>query len=394
MHPERIFESTKPRYNANCAAFVTSLFETVLPFSFGVWLPCYCSLLHKVFECIVILIYIFLNLQSHRVRTLGDRGIIVASNTSALPEQLWWQRVHLNMGFLEELYEESLQPFRKDGGTPYPTSQADIDFHQASKSESTKGPSMSRMEATAQIMRHNSENRKLPLPPKEQAAIDNLLDMILDVEDGYRWGPDLAIKCFRDLDLVFFGGHLQGHVCVSWQSLASKWPARILGMQALGVTLLGWGGKTKIFLDRDIIFKDRRYNSPFVLMFETLLHEMVHAYDLVVCPWWKPDKPHGQHFQTSISVVHDRAVRLLNIPAIALTEPYRQHHFFADDIGKHLYCGRDSEGQTGQCWADSDRWKAVHVVGGRNGGNHKRPPTRKRDETRHRKTDGRQCVVM
>ena len=149
------------------------------------------------------------------------------------------------MNFLEVLRKEALQPFHKNTGTWYPTRQADIEFHRASKFlNRNNGSFLSIDEATEEILYQNSVDRKLPLAREEQQAIENLVDLVLDVQDGCRWGPDLAIKCFKDLDLVFFGGRLEGYVCVSWCLARNQWLAKLrcedtLRPNELGVTFAG-----------------------------------------------------------------------------------------------------------------------------------------------------------
>lgn len=38
---------------------------------------------------------------------------------------------------------------------------------------------------------------------------------MVDAEE-YEYGPDIIVKAFADLDLVFFDGRLRGNVCVQW----------------------------------------------------------------------------------------------------------------------------------------------------------------------------------
>ena len=40
--------------------------------------------------------------------------------------------------------------------------------------------------------------------------------MIREVEKESRFGPDLLVKTWVDLDRVFFAGRLRGHVLVRW----------------------------------------------------------------------------------------------------------------------------------------------------------------------------------
>ena len=116
----------------------------------------------------------------------------------------------------QHLYQQAFEQFHADSGTQYPCSQSDINFHHRERfPHPNKGPFVSAIEATSEIIRHNKEASKIQL--HELAAIDRLIDAILDAEDnGY--GPDIIIKAFADLDLVFFNGRLRGNACVQWAS--------------------------------------------------------------------------------------------------------------------------------------------------------------------------------
>jgi len=285
-----------------------------------------------------------------------------------------------------EIQAEALEPFREDKGTIYPTVQAELDFHQAYKFHlRNRGPFIEPLQASTALMQHNSPGRLIRA--EEQAAIKRLLDLVLDVEDGYKWGPDVAIKCFADLDLVFFGGHLSGNVVVKWASCEKDRRLRIFhSNKSYGLTeyrLFREKGQTRIVLNTDALLTDGRCLLSFRMMFSTLLHEMCHAYDLVVCPrpWllmgW--EDAHGEHFCLRLTAVHRRAERLLGLCAIDEWEPYDRHHYFADEHGGgYLTCSGGLAVQQG-IEAGTHRWSDAHVRSSRNGG-------RNREE--------RKCVMM
>ena len=97
------------------------------------------------------------------------------------------------------------------------------------------------------------------------------------------WTPDLAIKCFADLDRVYFFGQLLGRVRLRWKG-STKELRRTLGpgyMNTLGVTCVE--PRTivpcaRIILNAELIFLGpmRKY-SPKRETFATLLHEMLHG---------------------------------------------------------------------------------------------------------------------
>lgn len=106
---------------------------------------------------------------------------------------------------------------------------------------------------------------------KEQHAIDRLLAM-LEKACQEPWGPDLAIKVFCDLDAVFFGGKLKGHVCITWADVG-EFPER----NVFGHTIFLGQGKAVIQLNAQFVFFDWGVEDGrlFAQMLATVLHEMV-----------------------------------------------------------------------------------------------------------------------
>lgn len=269
---------------------------------------------------------------------------------------------------------EALQPCREDRGTIYSSTQAELDFHQASRFRSrSKGPFVTRIQATTQLMCHNDLKRQVP--SEEQAAIDRLLDLIKNVEGGWEWGPDIAIKCFADLDLVFFGGKLRGNVRVKWISCAKSTRYRVLRVQeSFGLTehpRIFERGHCCIILNTDTLLNDDRSLLWFRAMFSTLLHEMCHAYEHVMCPrhWLSigGEEAHGENFCARISAVHRRAGQILGLEAIGYWEPYMRPHSFANaEQGEFLVCG---EGQLTQDdgYTETDQWGEPHARNAHNG---------------------------
>lgn len=247
---------------------------------------------------------------------------------------------------IDRMFNEAFQPFRKDKGTSYPSHQSEINFHKISSFTSrNKGPFMNEADATEFMMNHNSLTKRART--SEQAAIDRLATAVRDFHrDGYKWGPDLAIKAFSDLDLVFFGGHLSHNVSVIWSSNETDSrlgkPTCDHSQQAvvLGATErrhgVGERGQCRIVLNAEAIFSRNSRKDPFTRMMGTLLHEMVHAYDYARCPTAQEldgdGMRHDAHFGTRIRVVHDRAERLLRLRVIEEGEPYKQKIFFTKEL--------------------------------------------------------------
>ncbi|MCJ1271916.1 hypothetical protein MMC22_011821 [Lobaria immixta] len=204
-------------------------------------------------------------------------------------------------------------------GTPYPCDQYDLD-ECTFGSDRPPRSQHSRTSATA-----NLENFLRP-----GARIDSVVHAaVARLRAGLRihdWKPDLLIKAFNDLDIVFFGGKLRGHTTIRWHR-ASRWiqqprppqgrhhplvRTKYLSPRKAAIQLNAWG----IFLDTPNIKE---------AMWKVTLHEMVHAYVDVMCGVRDPTPyeqsrgwhdGHGLMFRRLIHAVHERAMRLLNISAI------------------------------------------------------------------------------
>ena len=184
----------------------------------------------------------------------------------------------------EELFEEAAWDVSPDTGTEYPCTKRDLDAsggkyrladshrHPAELiamwfSEPNTGPKVGIRQAALDIFHYNAPGR-IP-SAKEEDAIERLCIMLANACEGH-WGPDVAIKCFCDLDTVFFRGKLRGHVCVTWAG-RSEFPSFTWGQ----TTSLGHG-KALIQLNARYIFlgPDSWEERPLNQTLQTLLHEM------------------------------------------------------------------------------------------------------------------------
>ena len=184
----------------------------------------------------------------------------------------------------QQLYDAAFADVTLDSGSDYECTQNDLEatgglarqeyqdddhkYRKASKrtwfSKPNHGPFVTGRQASRDIFEHNDLRRK---PNKfERVAIERLSEAI---DSGRRgdWSPDLIIKAFCDLDIVFFGGQLRGHVCVRWQPDWSE-PGGI----TWGTTVFLHEGKCAIRLNADKILLD--HSRHFESMFGTMLHEM------------------------------------------------------------------------------------------------------------------------
>ena len=181
----------------------------------------------------------------------------------------------------QELYDTVFTDITLDTGTNYACIQSDLEAtgglsrqqypeddskdRKASNrkwfSQPNRGPFVTPRQASRDIFEHNDMRRK---PGRyESGAIARLSEAINAGRRG-DWSPDLIIKAFCDLDTVFFGGQLRGHVCVRWQP---DWAPR-----ASGQTVFLGDGKCSMRLNADNLLLEHPH--PFEGMFATTLHEM------------------------------------------------------------------------------------------------------------------------
>ena len=161
-------------------------------------------------------------------------------------------------------------------GTPYQISQRDIDATQQFSSHNER-PFVSAGRATQQLLLQNVP--RIVYSSRECAAMERLSAALSNARRS-GWHPDLIIKSFFDLDVLFFGGVLRGNVCFDWgdPDLVNNYE-RVSG-DFLGITDCRRPGRAKIFLNARRIFLGSGLGlwtapmDPFKFMFATALHEM------------------------------------------------------------------------------------------------------------------------
>ena len=222
--------------------------------------------------------------------------------------------------FNKKLYESAFLRFSAKSGSSYPCKQSEIDFHHRGEFLANKGPFVTATQATKEVMGWNDEKRATP--QKELDIIRALAMAIQDATKNFRFGPDLIIKATADLDRVFFGGRLRGHIVVKWVDQTgrhestrgtcrqSQYGQALIELSATNILLRKWTGVG---------------DNPATQMFATLLHEMCHAYEHVRCPSIHRQRvdSHGEHFATKLRVVHDRAIRIIGTGSIKGWEPWK-----------------------------------------------------------------------
>ncbi|MCJ1267876.1 hypothetical protein MMC22_007762 [Lobaria immixta] len=213
-------------------------------------------------------------------------------------------------------------------GTPYPCNQHDLDRCDFG---SDRPPHSLQTQDHATTYLEHFLDPNAPISSTVQAAMVRL-QAALRIHD---WKPDLIIKAFNDLDIVFFDGKLRGRTTIHWRR-GSWWAelersrgrphksfavTRSLHHRRAAIELNAWG----MFMNT----ADAK-----VAMWKITLHEMVlylysptiqHAYQEVTCgPGFATQYDHsrgwhdghGLMFRRLVHAVHERAMHHLGIPAI------------------------------------------------------------------------------
>ncbi|KAI9679229.1 MAG: hypothetical protein M1817_005248 [Caeruleum heppii] len=194
-------------------------------------------------------------------------------------------------------------PAYADRGTPYRVRQQELnDLEDPNGRRQFGGPYLSMNEA-ARMM---EEIGASALTPAQHAAVDRLQAL----EQVGSYGGDIIFKTFNDLDLVFFRGSLRGNVNLAWTDIGPHDRDR-----SAGVTRDSRPPQRVRIELNEFVLKIPRAGLRDV--WATLLHEMVHAYLMVVCgprmesddaprPGQRPVPRHGQYFSRSLKAVRHR----------------------------------------------------------------------------------------
>ncbi|KAF6226818.1 hypothetical protein HO173_012322 [Letharia columbiana] len=209
----------------------------------------------------------------------------------------------------KELYREAFLKVKADRGTPYDVSQEELDA-MSTFSGRNFGPFVSQSQATKEVVEHNKPSRKPS--SAELAAIQRLRSALKDS----LWSPDIVIKAFHDLDMIFFLGRLHHNVQFQWRTP----DAFVTHVQpedfALGATVgTGRVGQMSIMLHAHNLLLRDVIRDPWMHMWSTALHEMCHAYEGVRAQTGMR-AGHQMDFGLKIQAVHERAQGLFGLWAI------------------------------------------------------------------------------
>lgn len=203
-----------------------------------------------------------------------------------------------------DLYKSCSSDLSTLRGTPYPCSPYDL-LSSISISNLSPYSAKSPDEATVELERFLDPSARIDFTVQE--AIDRL-QAGLSIHD---WKPDLVIKAFCDLDIVFFDGKLRGKTTIHWRR-KSWWihEARSLNghRRELARTDYLGNGKAAIHLNAWGILLDSP--NAKTTMWSVVLHEMVVSSYISVAHtisnytyFFSPLRPYSMPMNMSCAVV-------------------------------------------------------------------------------------------
>lgn len=167
-----------------------------------------------------------------------------------------------------ELYPLALRNVYDNRGTWYDIPQESIDRVTYPRGQPT-APWRTLRSLEAELNEHNRLDRALS--SGESRAHGRLNDAILWCQNN-KWGPDLVIKAFLDLDRLFFCSRLRDFVKVIWKPSFNS-PGRTIAGFVKTDDAHPDSGRFEIWMNAREIIQSGSH-PPFHQMFITLLHEM------------------------------------------------------------------------------------------------------------------------
>ncbi|KAI4162245.1 MAG: hypothetical protein LQ342_004113 [Letrouitia transgressa] len=169
----------------------------------------------------------------------------------------------------KDLYSSAFVQPSLHSGTPYPCRAEDLETRNRPKLE-TKLPYITGApcrEVVREIEQFLDDSKRLS--KSEMAAVERLAEgMRMD-----KWGADIIIKMFADIDALFFMGRLTNSVSIKWAS-----PRDFTKVYGIGLThgfTIYEGGKLSHIMLNSLSMIGRADIDPFSFMWMVVLHEMV-----------------------------------------------------------------------------------------------------------------------
>ena len=171
---------------------------------------------------------------------------------------------------LLKLQELSLVPVHVSRGTDYPCTNAQLIATQIPAHGNSQQPAHKMMDVLEAVLTWNHLD-KVPLPPEQRAIVR------FAVAIKAPFGPDLAIKAYRDLDLIFFGGDLIGKAILKWVHKTGRRDGY------LGMTEPGGLHRTRITIVLNAAKIWVPEDDPYKTMISTLLQWVPYTYHSEGC---------------------------------------------------------------------------------------------------------------
>ncbi|KAL9612757.1 MAG: hypothetical protein Q9167_002642 [Letrouitia subvulpina] len=166
------------------------------------------------------------------------------------------------------VYELAKRPVSVNSRPPYPCTAEELRSYRKQPPPNVGQP-LSPLDAVRHLEKFLDPNRE---PSEKVFAAQERFDRALDAED---WDPRLAIKAFKDLDIIFFAGKLMGKTNVCWlgrDEWSQEHPQDPIE-RVFRFTEYEGQGTGKVVLNAHTIL--RLSPNPFLQTWATLLHEMV-----------------------------------------------------------------------------------------------------------------------
>ena len=196
-------------------------------------------------------------------------------------------------GRFKKLHDQALEKPKVGTGTPYDVSQDVIDRVSGPIRWWWSRPMGDERKYALEVFRHNEPDRQVEEGSLEEKAIKNLNKVFLS-SNSIPYAPDIIFKAFRDLDAVFFCGHLFGKVDI-------RWSPKVTHMAVYGHVEHGERGGAHIIMDANRVFLQCREESPYPEMFGTMLHEMTVSRSRILCRVQCIEKPTLTHENSILS---------------------------------------------------------------------------------------------
>ncbi|MCJ1246006.1 hypothetical protein MMC30_003210 [Trapelia coarctata] len=170
----------------------------------------------------------------------------------------------------------------------------------------------------------------LAKPPSDRAkvAIGNLRRVWTENDKKHPWSPDVAIKCWNDVDRSYFERRLEARVRLRWLGSTALPPGEYISEGFNGYYGCTWNelgmpvpiatislNAELIFLKSNIDDSDESKRQTFT----TLLHEAIHAYVGTRCGWMNEYMQtgslngHGEHFDRLCRAINRRTMEDLGL---------------------------------------------------------------------------------